>query len=117
LAGSPGGGAVRGAQQHVEVGLGEIGRSGIDGLDQPRGVDVDADHLDPPGWPRSQQSAGVITQTDYARRPEQVVHRIATLGTVAESARSFASDQTDLAAASASAMTERPPIMLNERYE
>ena len=47
----PGGGAQlaergRGPQQHVEIGLGEIGLAGIDRGDHAR-VDVDPDHLDP----------------------------------------------------------------------
>src|SRR5207245_1316600 len=62
------------AQQHVEIGLGEIGLPGVDGFDYVR-VDVYPNHLDASaGQGRGGRQAD-IAQTDDAYGLDRVVHR------------------------------------------
>ena len=66
----------RGAQQHVEIGLGEIGLPGIDRVDHPR-VDVDADHLDAAARQGRRGRQADIAETDDTHRLDRVLHRSA----------------------------------------
>ena len=64
----------RGAQQHVEIGLGEIGLPGIDGVNHAR-VGVDTDHLDAAAGKGRRRWQADIAEADDTHRPDRVIRR------------------------------------------
>ncbi len=63
----------RGAQQHVEIGLGEIGLPGIYRVDDV-GIDVDADHVDAAAREGRGGRQADIAQPDHAYGLYRVIH-------------------------------------------
>ena len=69
----------RGAQQHVEIGFGEIGLAGIDRLDHSQ-IDVDTDDLHAATGQSRGGRQSDIAETDDAHGLDRVFHRSAGLG-------------------------------------